>query len=164
MQCKLQSSILWFIIAFYFYFYSSSLDSPGLTFQNEPRSSAMASASAIATPNSISKATDSPSITSSGTISGPNESTSILAQQSSSGSQYSMPNQHEFWDSDFDADPQDPPDWRPKMNQDELARLKPKEKKRQDVINGNFIWNIIPGFFNHIVKITFLIPIETFYL
>ena len=99
----------------------------------------MASASAIATPNSISKATDSPSITSSGTISGPNESTSILAQQSSSGSQYSMPNQHEFWDSDFDADPQDPPDWRPKMNQDELARLKPKEKKRQDVINGNFI-------------------------
>ena len=77
-----------------------------------------------------------------------------------------MPNQHEFWDSDFDADPQDPPDWRPKMNQDELARLKPKEKKRQDVINGNFIWNIIPVIFNHrgIVKITFLIPIETFYL
>ena len=44
-------------------------------------------------------------------------------------------NKETFWDSDFEAE-RDPPDWRPNMNQDELARLKPKERKRQDVING----------------------------
>ena len=39
-----------------------------------------------------------------------------------------------FWDSDFEYD--DTPDWRQKMNQDELKRLRPKQQKRQDVING----------------------------
>ena len=40
-----------------------------------------------------------------------------------------------FWDSDFEAE-RDTPDWRQKMNQDELKRLRPKQQKRQDVING----------------------------
>ena len=39
-----------------------------------------------------------------------------------------------FWDSDFEYE--DTPDWRQQMNQDELKRLKPKQQKRQDVING----------------------------
>ncbi|CAB4064754.1 ARHGEF12 [Lepeophtheirus salmonis] len=42
-----------------------------------------------------------------------------------------------FWDSDFETEP-DPPDWRFSMNQEDLVKLKPKEKKRQDVINEFF--------------------------
>ena len=40
-----------------------------------------------------------------------------------------------YWDSDFEAD-RDPPDWRVFMSQEELGKLKQKERKRQDVING----------------------------
>ena len=40
------------------------------------------------------------------------------------------------WDSDFETEP-DPPDWRHSINQEELNQLNPREKKRQDVINGN---------------------------
>ena len=40
-----------------------------------------------------------------------------------------------YEDSDFETEP-DPPDWRLAISQDDLARLKPKERKRQDVING----------------------------
>ena len=86
-----------------------------------------------------SKATDSTSIASS-TLAGHNETVASIPQQlypsstSSSGS-HQLLNREAYWDSDFEAE-RDPPDWRPKMNQDELARLRPKEKKRQDVING----------------------------
>lgn len=38
-------------------------------------------------------------------------------------------------DSDFETEV-DPPDWRLSLSPDELEKLKPKEKKRQDVING----------------------------
>lgn len=31
----------------------------------------------------------------------------------------------------------DPPDWQSSVPEEELARLHPHEKKRQDVINGN---------------------------
>jgi hypothetical protein len=48
------------------------------------------------------------------------------------GSQFQ---QQTYEDSDFDTEP-DPPDWRVAISQDELAKLKPKERKRQDVING----------------------------
>ena len=57
-----------------------------------------------------------------------------MTQQAYSSEKHQL-NKETFWDSDFEAE-RDPPDWRPNMNQDELARLKPKEKKRQDVING----------------------------
>ena len=120
---------------------SSSLDSPGLSLKDVTGSSGMAAASIATASTSTSKATDSTSITSSST-GGPNEtvasSTSIpqqLYQSSSSSGHSSMLNRDTFWDSDFEAE-RDPPDWRPKMIQEELARLKPKEKKRQDVING----------------------------
>jgi hypothetical protein len=41
-----------------------------------------------------------------------------------------------YEDSDFETEP-DPPDWRLSISADDLAKLKPKERKRQDVINGN---------------------------
>ena len=41
-------------------------------------------------------------------------------------------------DSDFEAD-RDPPDWRVFIDKEEMDKLKPKEKKRQDVINGELI-------------------------
>ena len=51
-----------------------------------------------------------------------------------------LPSSQSYWDSDFDTEP-DPPDWRHSIDQDELNQLNPREKKRQDVINGNwFPW------------------------
>ena len=44
-------------------------------------------------------------------------------------------------DSDFEAD-RDPPDWRVFIDKEEMDKLKPKEKKRQDVINGELICKI----------------------
>ena len=62
-------------------------------------------------------------------------SSSNLSQQQSFTSEKHSLNKETFWDSDFEAE-RDAPDWRPKMNQEKLNRLKPKELKRQDVING----------------------------
>ena len=44
-----------------------------------------------------------------------------------------------YEDSDFETEP-DPPDWRLSISADDLAKLKPKERKRQDVINGKKIY------------------------
>ena len=133
------------LILFFLFLYSSSLDSPGLSLKDVTGSSGMPAASIATT--STSKATDSTSIASSITA-GQNETVapiSSLSHQlypsSASSGHSSMSNRETFWDSDFEAE-RDPPDWRPKMNQDELARLKPKEKKRQDVINGRWTANI----------------------
>lgn len=52
---------------------------------------------------------------------------------STSSSQF--PSSQSYWDSDFETEP-DPPDWRHSINQEELNQLNPREKKRQDVING----------------------------
>lgn len=41
------------------------------------------------------------------------------------------------WDSDVDVEP-DPPDWSQGVAEDVLARLGNAEKKRQEVINGQF--------------------------
>ena len=46
-----------------------------------------------------------------------------------------FPSTQSYWDSDFETEP-DPPDWRHSINQEELAQLNPREKQRQDVING----------------------------
>ena len=46
-----------------------------------------------------------------------------------------FPSTQSYWDSDFETEP-DPPDWRHTINQEELASLNPREKQRQDVING----------------------------
>ena len=46
-----------------------------------------------------------------------------------------FPSTQSYWDSDFETEP-DPPDWRHTINQEELAQLNPREKQRQDVING----------------------------
>ena len=84
-------------------------------------------------PSITSKNTETTSIASSSTT-GHNEPMGYIQSQSYQSSAGSGPREIEG-DSDFEAE-RDPPDWRPKMSQDELARLKPKEKKRQDVING----------------------------
>ena len=84
-------------------------------------------------PSITSKTTETTSIASSSTT-GHNEPLGYIQSQSYQSSAGSGPREIEG-DSDFEAE-RDPPDWRPKMSQDELARLKPKEKKRQDVING----------------------------
>jgi Rho guanine nucleotide exchange factor 12 len=39
------------------------------------------------------------------------------------------------WDSDMEAEP-DPPDWTRLVSEAELKQLSPREKKRQEVING----------------------------
>ena len=65
---------------------------------------------------------------------GQNDAPSSSQQQLFSSEKHSL-NKETFWDSDFEAE-RDAPDWRPKMNQEKLNRLKPKELKRQDVING----------------------------
>jgi hypothetical protein len=57
------------------------------------------------------------------------------ASSDPSSSSVSFPTPQIYWDSDFETDP-DPPDWRLAINQDELNQLKPRERKRQDVING----------------------------
>ena len=53
---------------------------------------------------------------------------------------HSFPTTIVDWDSDFETEPE-PPSWRDGMTkdgrQDELNQLNPREKKRQDVINGN---------------------------
>ena len=55
---------------------------------------------------------------------------------------HSFPTTIVDWDSDFETEPE-PPSWRDGMSkdgrQDELNQLNPREKKRQDVINGNLI-------------------------
>ena len=55
---------------------------------------------------------------------------------------HSFPTTIVDWDSDFETEPE-PPSWRDGMTkdgrQDELNQLNPREKKRQDVINGNFL-------------------------
>jgi len=63
-----------------------------------------------------------------------NASSSTLSASETSSNQFQ---QQTYEDSDFDTEP-DPPDWRLSISQDELAKLKPKERKRQDVINGNY--------------------------
>ena len=59
-------------------------------------------------------------------------STTLSASETSSQFQ-----QQTYEDSDFDTEP-DPPDWRLSISQDDLAKLKARERKRQDVINGNY--------------------------
>ena len=39
------------------------------------------------------------------------------------------------WDSDLEADP-DPPDWTRNLDPDIVDKMTPKEKQRQEVING----------------------------
>ena len=140
---KISSSFLTqpHIYSFFLFIYSSSLDSPGLSIKDVGGSVGMATASIATTSTSTSKGTDSTSIASSITAS-TNEAVASnsslppqLYQSSASSGHSSMLNRDTFWDSDFEAE-RDTPEWRPKMNQDELGRMKPKEKKRQDVING----------------------------
>ena len=64
---------------------------------------------------------------------GGGESSSVASGQLTSSSQF--PSTQSYWDSDFETEP-DPPDWRHSINQEELAQLNPREKQRQDVING----------------------------
>lgn len=47
------------------------------------------------------------------------------------------------WDSDVDVEA-DPPDWSQAVAEDVLAQLSNSEKKRQEVINGNFCWTMDP--------------------
>lgn len=61
-----------------------------------------------------------------------NASSTTLSGIESSGNQITQQN---YEDSDFDTEP-DPPDWRVAISPEEMAKLKPKERKRQDVING----------------------------
>ena len=58
-----------------------------------------------------------------------------------------FPSTQSYWDSDFETEP-DPPDWRHTINQDELAQLNPREKQRQDVINGELVSRV---FFSRIL-------------
>ena len=115
------------------FLYSSSLDSPHFGSKDVAGTAGMQAPSTAST----SKANDS-AINASNITGIQNESvahaTSMPQHQSYSSEKHQL-NKETFWDSDFEAE-RDPPDWRPNMNQDELARLKPKEKKRQDVING----------------------------
>ena len=39
------------------------------------------------------------------------------------------------WDSDLEADP-DPPDWTRNLDSDVVDKMTPKEKQRQEVVNG----------------------------
>lgn len=39
------------------------------------------------------------------------------------------------WDSDIEADP-DPPDWTRNLDPDVVEKMSPKEKQRQEVVNG----------------------------
>ncbi len=52
-----------------------------------------------------------------------------------SASAHTFPSTQTYWDSDFDTEP-DPPDWRLTITTEELRKLRPREQKRQDVING----------------------------
>ena len=61
------------------------------------------------------------------------DNSSMASSQLTSSSQF--PTTQSYWDSDFETEP-DPPDWRHSINQEELAQLNPREKQRQDVING----------------------------
>ena len=61
------------------------------------------------------------------------DNSSLASSQLTSTSQF--PSTQSYWDSDFETEP-DPPDWRHSINQEELAQLNPREKQRQDVING----------------------------
>ena len=117
------------------------MDSPGLSLQDVARTSAMAPTSTIA--QSSSKVTESSSIASSSTGL-PSESltASSLSPHQSASSRADGRDALTYDDSDFEAE-RDPPDWRPRMDQDDLAKLKPKEKKRQDVINGNALDTLI---------------------
>lgn len=47
------------------------------------------------------------------------------------------------WDSDAEAEP-DPPDWTKNVPEDVLRSLSPREKKRQEVINGNHSHLFLP--------------------
>ena len=64
---------------------------------------------------------------------------STIASSSASEvtSSHSFPTTSFLGDSDFETEP-DPPDWRESINQEELNQLNPRERKRQDVINGMF--------------------------
>ena len=119
-----------FTNSFLLFLYSSSLDSPHFGSKDVVTGNSGAQAHSTVT---TSKANDI-AVNATGT---PHES---VAHASSMQQPPYPPDKHQinkdaFWDSDFEAE-RDPPDWRPNMNQDELARLKPKERKRQDVING----------------------------
>ena len=57
---------------------------------------------------------------------------SEFSATTSSSSQF---NTQSYWDSDFETEP-DPPDWRLQIDQEQLNSLNPRERKRQDVING----------------------------
>ena len=65
---------------------------------------------------------------------------STIASSSASEvtSSHSFPTASFLGDSDFETEP-DPPDWRESINQEELNQLNPRERKRQDVINGRFL-------------------------
>ena len=114
------------IIIFIFAITSSSLDSPATSMQDMATGgpagrSAPPPASALVTTASSSSEVGGiqPAITS-----------------------HSFPTTIVDWDSDFETEPE-PPSWRDGMTkdgrQDELNQLNPREKKRQDVINGNFL-------------------------
>ena len=109
------------LISTCFSFFSSSLDSPAGSTQEmtHGRQPPVVQAVAPASVGSLSTLTT-------------NASSITLSASSETSSQFQ---QQTYEDSDFDTEP-DPPDWRLSISQEELALLKPKERKRQDVING----------------------------
>ena len=46
------------------------------------------------------------------------------------------------WDSDIEADP-DPPDWTRNIDQEIIDKMTPKEKQRQEVVNGTWMIKIL---------------------
>ena len=114
-----------FTDSFFVIFCSSSLDSPHLLSKDVTGSTGMPS---TATPSTAKADVSTPSSINA------SQNENAAPQQVYPSEKHQL-NPETYWDSDFEAE-RDPPDWRPKMNQDELAHLKPKEKKRQDVING----------------------------
>lgn len=47
------------------------------------------------------------------------------------------------WDSDLEADP-DPPDWTRNLDSDVVDKMTPKEKQRQEVVNGTSLPSSLP--------------------
>ena len=72
-----------------------------------------------------------PSATGSSGAAGASTTSEFSATTSSS----QFPATQSYWDSDFETEP-DPTDWRTALQQEELNQLNPRERKRQDVING----------------------------
>ena len=116
---KIKSKSAYSLFTFYF---SSSLDSPAGSTQEMTHGRAVAGVQqqSSVVPSSVGSLSTLTTNVSSTTLSG-SDNASHFGQT--------------YEDSDFETEP-DPPDWRLAISQDDLARLKPKERKRQDVING----------------------------